>query len=1233
MFNTLENPTRPTYINSGVGVWEDYDKGKIIKTYQALQNAKKKLLQTRIKSGYLKIIKNLDDEGIVLNVIAKNKKSADFFDALHKQLTNMIIKFGSRSTKESKERLKKKSFISIKTEYNKLMQDIKTTKNLMEERIEVKTNTVKQNDLFDLPQDEAIKYGKLFSHFYPTFTALYHRKLYSRGHIMDSLIKFKYIFGGIEQFFITGGLNGDGDSYVKHETNSHQFGPNINLNDLRIKPQNFSSEHIIIDVIGWWVVVRQIRDTQKINLAENDAIYSLRAYNGTNNTDFHKMSLCSTSFNKVCIYESYLHLTEELNLHYRRKNKPNRDQVNQMLKDEGKEIEDAVKKGELIKALELLTAKDETKINIVYFDSRCKQIVTTKEVTQKFKGKTRTINKKIIGKKIMIGKYPIIVDKGVTRIADMKDVNKMLNKQCLLYEENKHVAPFLFEAIEIDNSLLNIPDNNDENATLIKNDFVLQPVDLLANFEQHYGDAMEYSEKPLGGVLAWDFETWLDGDRKSQPQCVTIYGHLTNEISGEDEPVSIKMYGLDCIDQFLNYMASIITVKNQSKSKAKKAIPWILMYGYNNSNYDNLLIWEKLFEMDNSTTYTFSGNQVKCITYNNIKIYDIGLFYNECMEIKNKEGEIIERVTGLRGTCMKFGFEEEKGVFPYEFLNRDNLNYVGPVPERKFWNSDKDYETYFMDGFNKIMNKNMFDTNFSKALKYTDEFNVKQYSLKYCLLDSQLTYKLAIKHLSMGTGEITLLNGQVKMYDLRMAMTSANLSLKVYEQVFQKKPLHQSPDDIVAIEEITYKGGRTEVFKKEYYEEDNGMTMIYVDINSAHPSGMTLMMPDVFKNRIKFNDRVIKYGEIVDSNSYLAKSEYKGQSKYVIPNLLIRKNGHIIATLNTDYSYHWGIELKESILDGFEITVKEELIYDPEYLFDEFANYFYNERLKVKKTNSALGTFYKTIINSLYGKFGQKFFDKNVVVKDLDDFFKDYASEYPIITNFQVFEDKLMISYKKEGDESTKAGIGKLVRFSSYIAATTRCKLAQMMRVIGHENVYYCDTDSVFGAIKKDDIIHDKGKYIIKNPKLNDLIDDKILGKWKIECEPIEAIFNAPKFYCYKKREDGKVKEEIKTKGAPSRLFTYDELLQLQNGEIETITKNVRVFNRSLSDGIHILKTDKSIKTVYNKRKWTGNESVPFDNIVKWEKNTDDFNDGKKKVMKIFELVIEEINMIRKEFF
>ena len=446
-------------------------------------------------------------------------------------------------------------------------------------------------------------------------------------------------------------------------------------------------------------------------------------------------------------------------------------------------------------------------------------------------------------------------------------------------------------------------------------------------------------------------------------------------------------------------------------------------------------------------------------------------------------------------------------------MTEDKINYKGTIPEKKYWNQNIKY--------NKDFNKEYINDIDIYIKKFGTDINIEEYTKKYCLLDCEICYKIAMKHLTNCIGEI---NG--KKFNLTKCQTAANMSLKCYRQIFEPCDIESSPDNIYKKELTSYKGGRTEVFKKHFRSHfKEHRKLYYYDINSSYPHSMTFLMPYKYIKTNYYKEFNCKIENLVDTNLYLAKSTYSGNERILIPNLLVRDDKKCLKTsLNTDYDYHWGVELKESIILGFKINIKEELVYETKYLFKEYAEYFYNERLKVKEKNPVLSAFYKSLLNSLSGKFGQKIFNRSELI-DPDDL-PNYLTSDNILINFQIIDDNILIEYKN--NECQDKTVGRLVRLIAYITAHARTHLAEAMRSVGHENIYYCDTDSIFTDKKLDDKFIDQSK----------------LGYFKLEVAPLsEADFVAKKTYSFAGYdEDGKLKDRVqKGKGIDSKQLDYED--------------------------------------------------------------------------------------------
>jgi hypothetical protein len=860
------------------------------------------------------------------------------------------------------------------------------------------------------------------------------------------------------------------------------------LNKLYIKAEDRGDS----DSAFYWIGYRIAYNLRQNDILRPEVKTEMLAFAYTTSLKFHSISEVSTSTNKLCIYETFLHNINVRPLNYYR-NKENKGELLKLLTNEGSEIYESVMNGFLIKSLELLTEK-----------YRCTQYIFFFEGCES----------------------PLKISNGFVECISSELDDKLDDTKCFLYHrEHKHVAPFIYK---YDVSIVKLKTDIENKKIKTNNKFILNPKN------------NKSLNKIPKNILGFDAETYLNDECIAIPFTFTLYGRL----NGND--VKKKFYGKNCLIDFCNFIDYISDKTKFNKNRPKKKIEKIYIYGFNNANFDNLLIFNQLHNNLPATKFQFTNSAIKFIKYTNINIFDISLFY---------------KLGDLRTTCKEFKLEKEKGVFPYKFPNADNLDYIGECPELKYWNSESDRNEYLE--------------------KNGNNFNLKQYTLKYCLLDSELVYAMATLHLELTCGTIN-----DRHYNVVNCPTSANLALKMFNQSFQPlgEGLSQSPDDIVIKERLAYKGGRTEVFKK-HFSGDKDHPLYYYDINSSYPSSMVKEMPNKYISSNIVSPTILNYDDIVDHYLYNVIFTYEGNDKFFIQNLLVRhdKTHEVIAVKeHADYTYHWGCELKEAILNNNIITTNEIIKYTATNIFKEFAEYFYNERLKVKKTNAVLSQFYKTVLNSLYGKFGQKEFNKKKLCNNMSEMWNTINNDARLLVDYQIIGDKILFEYKEDNQEHES--IGKLIRFSSYITSLGRCNLSAMMRDVGHEFVYYCDTDSVFTTKKPSDCF----------------LSETELGKWKLD-KPhiIEAYFISPKCYNITTIEDKNISA---SKGIKQSLMNKIDYINLHDKTKDTISKNSLMFFRTF-ENITIKDQERNIKVIDNKRIWDNNNSESFNNIDEWYNN------------------------------
>lgn len=857
-------------------------------------------------------------------------------------------------------------------------------------------------------------------------------------------------------------------------------------------------------IVGYHLIYETDTDN---HVPSNNQLNKLRAYSATTNHKFHKLTVASTSCNAVCIYETFRHIFLGDKLRYsRRGNALYRQNIYNQLAAEGADIEKAVKGGYLIKALELLTKKYKVSTLVPFFGT--------------------TVEAQLIKGKI------ILVDNGVaTAKPTIEQLSTFLNKEVFLYHaKDLHVAPTVF-TIQASHVV--------DMAT--KDKYVLRPKNL------------KNKKQKIQSVLSYDIESYKTSNGYQKPYCICMYGHL-----GDITDVEQKFYGFDCVNQFVDYLISISTPKNLSKTQAKVSVKDIMIYGFNNSKYDNLLVYNAIHNKVPYMKACFAANSIKYIKFDNVLIQDLNLYYPG----------------SLRSVGNSFGITKEKGVFPYEFMTDDNVYYIGEIPELKYWNNQDDLDEYVKEQV--------------KDNGFKHHFNVKEYTIKYCILDCQITYEIAMKHLEQCSGTL-----KGKNYKLHKAPTGAGMAMSMFGQVFQKDNL-ESDRKYQEIEMSSYFGGRTEVFRKCFTnEDDETKKLMYVDINSAHPASMTILQPYKFERHTPLR-RPMTRTRFIPWHLYKCSFRYTGNDPHYISNILVRYNKSVIPVKQADNVWRWGCELNEAVANGCSVVYTEVLEYEGRAIFKEYVEHFYGERLKVKSPKNADGTvnanynkskgeFYKLMLNSLYGKFGQKTFDKSVIINHPNEI-KNYVNNTTThLTSFCDVGKKILITYTGSADEFRS--VGSLVRFSSYIAATTRCKLSAIMRDVGHDHVYYCDTDSIMTD---------------KKPSAQFLHETE-LGKWGFELDYIDrAYFLAPKMYYYHGYDGGKEVEAFKGKGIKAELLASTDYKNMFLDPEHKVAQTKKMFYRSYT-GVKVADATRRVGTVYNKRIWNEDgSSSSFNTIEDW---------------------------------
>jgi len=420
-----------------------------------------------------------------------------------------------------------------------------------------------------------------------------------------------------------------------------------------------------------------------------------------------------------------------------------------------------------------------------------------------------------------------------------------------------------------------------------------------------------------------------------------------------------------------------------------------------------------------------------------------------------------------------------------------------------------------------------------KMPKNEEEWEIMR---KYNIQDSTITLNFMIR-----------LKEGFELLGATMGMTLASTSMSLFKNKYLDKDYILPSSDNILEHFKSYYGGRTEAFKKgvirDYY---------YYDFNSLYPS---VMRDNVFPNPSTL--RISSLGDLNLIELYEGCSDVLIECPYMrYPLLPYRKdNGRVIFPYGKFRGWYTHIELREALKLGYKIIK----IFKTHYFskvckpFESFVNDLYELRKKYKKEKSIMQYVIKITMNSLYGKFGQRFLKlDNWIHESLFD-----EKEFLNTLNIETIGNYVRVT------KNTEPSTFCIPIWASYVTAYGRLKLYN--EIIQH-NPVYVDTDSLL-------IDHE-----IKS-------SDK-LGDVKLEKNIVFGFIVRPKFYATR---DSNGEEEPHIKGLGTKI-NFQEFENILINPVKRYTKFAK-FKEALRRGLvpnEIIDIEKNFSLEDEKREWKG---------------------------------------------
>lgn len=493
------------------------------------------------------------------------------------------------------------------------------------------------------------------------------------------------------------------------------------------------------------------------------------------------------------------------------------------------------------------------------------------------------------------------------------------------------------------------------------------------------------------------------------------------------------------------------------------------------------------------------------------------------------------------------------GIFPYNFVNENNLEYIGGLPYREYFPDDVNIFTYL-----------------SYQIKHPI-WNLREEAIKYCIQDCVVLYDILVKF-----SELIWDKYQV---NITSYPTLSSLTYNIYLTHFlgdNKIPMitGQLFNDI----KLAYTGGSTDMFiPTNIFDKISGFIrkiinkIFYYDVNSLYPFIMSkFLMPcgkmyyfegDIYNRNLVINNIIPK--DVL--GFFFCKVIAPENMEHPIIQLKHEKS--TLSPIGEFEAMLYSKEIENARKYGYKITVLRGYYFQKkENLFKDYITQLYSLRKEYNKSHP-MNLIAKLLMNSLYGRFG---LNPNLPVtniisnKDMDNKLSKY-NENSAIVDVEPLGDHFIVSEMNTRIDNKISSLlfdnNINVAIAAAVTAIARVFMSQFKNSDKFE-LYYTDTDSIFISASPEEL-----------NKLYPSIVGGELGQLKLECVIERAVFLAPKAYCFEvKNKDDSIDTTIKIKGLSASLIN-----RLKDANILGIDTFLSVLKKDSSQIVHQNKTIKNL--------------------------------------------------------
>ena len=283
--------------------------------------------------------------------------------------------------------------------------------------------------------------------------------------------------------------------------------------------------------------------------------------------------------------------------------------------------------------------------------------------------------------------------------------------------------------------------------------------------------------------------------------------------------------------------------------------------------------------------------------------------------------------------------------------------------------------------------------------------------------------------------------------------------------------------DVLRDEYNSYRGGRTECFKLGTMPDGRWYK---IDINSLYPY---VMASEEYSTKYvgTYHDITYRDFENLQENHNLLCDVSFTAREPIVP---IRDHLGMYYPIGKLRGFYCANELEDIIELSDNYHINKVHVYNKSEIFKDVITRLYEYKEKYTEENRYIERYnVKLLLNSIYGKFGQKMESLSKIGESKN---RHYNISECIGTLRDDYDAIMNMGYDVFGVRKDIIGNNSCPIIASEVSSNGRSYLSWFIRLIGVENIAYCDTDSL--------ILNQHG-FDIMSP----YIDNIQIGSWKLE--------------------------------------------------------------------------------------------------------------------------------------